>query len=85
MAEAALLPLQPDLVEQDAPSADYLPLAHRIMAVAFFAFFTAMLGVLWYVAARRRRRPIAGYAWSTFVFALVTVFVAVLAFWRPRT
>ena len=40
MAEAELLPLQPDLLEQDAPSADYLPLAHRIMAVAFFAFFT---------------------------------------------
>jgi len=60
-----------------------LPLAQRAIAVGFMAAITLAFAVLWYVAARRKRSPTAGYAWSTAVMALVTIFTGILAFWRP--
>ena len=84
MAERFLLPLEPTPEGPPPAAVEYLPLAPRILAEVVLAILTALFGVLWATAVRRRQRPYAGYAWSTGIMALATVFVGILAFWKPR-
>jgi len=82
MADGDLLPLDTKLDLQSLPAPEYMPLQYRILAVTFLALTTALFSALWYTAVKHRHSPTGGYAWSTAIMALITIFAAFMAFWR---